>query len=248
MKKLMAVAILLIAAASGFAQTDSIPATTSKPKKDWSKTNLGNRPNDHLLLQVGYDGWAQKPDSMHTTGLSRSFNAYFMLDFPFKTDPRFSVGIGAGVSTSSIYFSKTIIGIAGNTTRLTFKNVADTNYYKKYKLSLAYLEVPLELRFSSNPEHPGKSLKFAIGGKIGTLVNAHTKGKNLLNKAGTALNTYTVKENSKRYFNGTRLSGTARIGYGNFSLFGSYQITTLLKDVAGPPIHPYSVGLTLSGI
>ena len=28
----------------------------------------------------------------------------------------------------------------------------DTNHYKKYKLSTAYLEAPVELRYSSNPE------------------------------------------------------------------------------------------------
>jgi hypothetical protein len=234
------------------AQTDTtnpaVTVTTPPAKKDWSKVNLSNRSGDHLLVQIGHDGWAGKPDSIRVKGLSRSVNVYFMIDFPFKTDPRWSVAIGAGVSSSNIYFDKTTVEIAGSSARLNFRNVADTNQFKKFKLSTNYVEAPLELRFAANPERSSGSFKVAIGAKIGTMVNAHTKGKNFQNKAGNSINSYTVKETSKRYFNSTRLSGTTRIGYGNFSLFGSYQITNLLKDGVGPVIHPYTIGLTLSGL
>jgi hypothetical protein len=171
-----------------------------------------------------------------------------MIDFPFKTDPRWSVAIGAGFSSSNIYFDKMTVDIAGNSSRLNFRNVADTNQFKKFKLSTNYLEAPLELRFAANPERSSGSFKVAIGAKIGTMLNAHTKGKNFQTKTGSSLNSYTVKEISKRYFNTTRLSGTARVGYGNFSLFGTYQITGLLKDGVGPVLHPYTIGLSLSGL
>ena len=59
-----------------------------------SKAN--NRANDHFMVQLGYDGWAPVPDTIHIKGFSHSVNVYIMLDFPFKTDPRFSVGIGVG--------------------------------------------------------------------------------------------------------------------------------------------------------
>lgn len=240
-----------------FSQTDTSSPKTSVPvaptpvpskKKDWSKVNISNRSGDHFMIQLGYDKWSGKPDSIKTKGFAHSINAYFMLDLPFKTDPRFSVGIGVGVSGSSTYFSKTIVGVAGAGTKLAFKNVADTNYYKKFKLSTVYAEAPIELRYAADPENMNKSWKFALGAKIGTMINAHTKGKNLLNKSGTTLNSYTYKESSKRFFNSTRLAATARIGIGVFSLFGVYQINSYLKDGAGPDIHPYSVGISLSGL
>ena len=230
------------------AQVDVSSPRPPSRKKDWSKVDLGNRANDHFMIQVGYDKWAGAPDSIKTKGLSRSLNVYFMLDFPFKTDPRFSIGIGPGISGSSMFFDKTIVQVAAAGTRLPFRNVADTNYFKKFKLSTVYLEAPVELRFAANPENNSKSWKFAIGGKIGTMINAHTKGKNLLNKSGGTLNSYTVKENSKRFFNSTRLSAIARVGIGVFSVFGTYQINNYLKDGAGPEIHPYSVGISLSGL
>lgn len=234
-----------MAGQSVYSQIDSVPASS---KKDWNKVTLGNRSNDHFMIQLGYDSWAGKPDTIKTKGLSRSLNVYFMLDFPFKTDPRFSIGLGAGISGSSIFFDNTLIGIAGAGTKLNFRNVSDTNHYKKYKLSTAYAEVPVELRFAANPEANSKSLKLAIGAKIGTMLNAHTKGKNLLGKTGATLNAFTVKESSKRFFNSTRLAATGRVGYGVFSIFGSYQINNFLKEGAGPELHPYSIGISLSGL
>ena len=112
---------------------------------------------------------------------------------------------------------------------------------------MSYLEIPLELRFSSNPVK-GDSWKIALGGKVGTLINAHTKGKDLQDKNNSTLNTYIEKENSKRYFNGTRLMATARIGYGIFSLFGTYQLNNVLKDGVGPNMKLFQVGFTLSGL
>ena len=106
MKKLFTLFLVLLSAYSIFAQDTTKPAITtpaptsaSNPKKDWSKINLSNRPNDHFMLQFGYNGWAQRPDTIHTKGFSRSFNIYFMYDFPFKSSPRWSVGLGVGLSS-----------------------------------------------------------------------------------------------------------------------------------------------------
>jgi hypothetical protein len=249
MKKLFLLVSITGYSVIAFSQTDSllIPKPV-KVKKDWSKVSLGNRSNDHLMVQLGYDGWAGKPDSIKTKGFAHSINVYVMLDFPFKTDPRFSVGLGAGVSGSSTYFNKTVVEVAGAGTKLNFRNVTDTNYFKKFKLSTVYAEIPVELRFTPDPEHNSKSWKFVVGAKIGTMINAHTKGKTLLSRSGSTVNAYTRKENSKRFFNSTRLAGTARIGYGVFSLFGVYQINNFLKDGAGPIIHPYTIGIGISGL
>ena len=127
---------------------------------------------------------------------------------------------------------------------LPFTHVDSTNHFKKYKLATGYLEIPLELRYSSKPLEPNKSLKIALGARIGTLVNAHTKGKILQDKNNNTINSYIEKENSKRYINGTRFMATARVGYGILSLFGAYQLNSILKDGAGPAMHLYQLGIT----
>jgi hypothetical protein len=227
---------------------------TEEENKEKRKLNiqqlaLVGRSKDHLLIQVGIDNWSGKNDSINTTGLSRSFNMYLMFDFPFKTNPHLSVAIGAGIGSSNIYFKDSYIDIAGRQgNRLTFNDVSDTFHFKKYKLLTTYLEAPVEFRYVMRPATPKKSLKIAVGGKAGLLIGASTKGKTLLNGSGNTVNNYIQKEKSRKYFNSARIAMTGRIGYGNLSLFGTYQINQFVKEGFGPDVRPYSIGLTLSGL
>ena len=239
MKKILAAVFCTLFSFSLIAQE------TPAPKK--KVVDMSNRANDHFLLQFGYTSWAGKPDSINTNGLSKSINAYFMFDFPFKTNPKLSMAFGPGISTDHILFSKTYVGIKDQTNSIYFTDQADTNHFKKTKRATAYLEAPIELRFSANPE-TGKGFKGAIGIKIGTLINAHTRNTKFEDKNGNALNDYVMKESSKRFLNKNRISAQARFGYGHFTLYGSYQLTTLFRDGAGPEVRPFSIGLTLSGL
>jgi hypothetical protein len=214
-----------------------------------NKIDLSNRSNDHVVVQYGLDGWSGVvPDSAKPSGFSRHFNAYIMLDKPFKTNPRFSVGLGVGIGSSNMFFERKLVDIKSQATRLPFTNLDSANHFKKYKLTTVYAEAPVELRYSSNPENSNSSFKVALGAKVGQLINAHTKGKTLQSKSGGTINSYIAKENSKKFFNSTRLAVTARVGYGIFSIYGAYQINAFLKDVAGPVIRPYSLGICLSGL
>jgi len=222
------------------------PAAT---KKDWKKIDLSNRSNDHFMVQYGFDNWSGASDSISPQGFSRFFNAYIMLDKPFKTNPKFSVGLGVGIGSSNIFFDKTYVNVKSLSSTLPFTSVDSSDHFKKFKLTTVYAEAPVELRYSSNPENNNKSVKVALGVKVGTLLNAHTKGKTLENKSGTTLNNYIQKESSKKFFNSTRLAATARIGYGIFGIYGAYQITSFLKTGVGPAeIRPYSIGIYISGL
>jgi len=263
MKNSLVLFLLMIVVTGTFAQVDTmknsldtvpkfytIDTVPDKPNiSNWKTVAMANRSNDHLLIQIGYDKWANQPDSIQTKGFSRSFNVYFMFDFPFKSNPRFSVGIGAGVSSSNIFFENTYIDITGKiANRLSFTNVKDTTHFKKYKLVTTFLEAPIELRFVARPMNAGKSFKAAIGGKVGTMLSATTKGKNLLNASNNVVNSNVTKEKAKRFFNTTRLVGTARLGYGVFSVFGAYQLNSFIKEGFGPDVRPYTIGITISGL
>lgn len=243
MRKLLVLVVAFIAASPAFSQ--EIPTKTKK------KFDLSNRAGDHFMVQLGVNSMQGAPDSIkdHLKGLQRSANVYIMLDKPFKGNPQFSIGIGAGIGTNNYYFKKMIVDIgATGSPLLPFRDVDSAQNYKKFKISTAFLEVPLELRFTSNPEMPNKTFKAAIGIKAGTLLNAHTKGKVLRDANDKVLNNYTVKETTKNYFNTTRLAGTARVGYGNFTLFGAYSFTGIFKDGVAADMKTLQVGLTISGL
>lgn len=260
MKKFFVIALAFIATTAAFAQNDTA-ATVKKPlplpppvkpapaKKDWSKVNLSKRANDHFMFQLGFDGWAGKPDSIHTKGFNRSVNVYFLYDFPFKTDPRLSVAAGIGIGSSNIYFDqqRVLVASSANPT-LAFPSSVGGDHFKKYKLVNTYVEVPIELRFALDPENTNKSWKFAAGVKVGLLLSAYTKAKTLQNSAGQTLGNYVEKESSTQYFNSTRIAGTARISKGVFGVFGQFSITGLLKSGAGPSIYPFAVGICISGL
>jgi hypothetical protein len=175
---------------------------------------------------------------------------YFMLDKPFKTNAKYSVAFGLGIGSSNIFFNKTDVDIKSTSARLPFRQADSTENFKKYKVTNVYAEVPVEIRYYSNPENPNKSWKAALGLKVGTLLKTHTKGKNLLTKNGFSIYgpSYIEKESQKRFFNGTMLALTGRVGYGAVSLSAGYQITGVLKDGTGAPMNRLSVGLTISGL
>jgi hypothetical protein len=247
MKKTFLLLILFAATTFSFAQDTS--TTTTRPQK--VNIDLSARGSDHLLIQVGGDKWLGKPDSIRTKGFSRHFNIYFMLDKPFGTNPKFSVAYGLGIGSSNMFFDKMQVDLkATGTTTLPFRNLDTSSHFKKYKLTTIYAELPVELRWYSDPSTPSKSWKVAVGAKVGQMLKAFTKGKNFQTRGGQSIygQKYIVKESEKRYFNGTKLAVHGRVGYGMFSLHGQYQITQLLKEGAGPEIRPFSVGLTIAGL
>jgi hypothetical protein len=231
-----------------FAASLSLTAfSQTTPKKEKTITE---RAADHFMFQLASNFWSGTADSVssYIKGFNRSANVYFMYDKQFKNNPKLSAAIGLGIGTSNIYFKKMDVGITSTKSKLPFVRKDTGNSYKKYKLATAYLEIPVEFRFTANPDNPNKSIKGAIGVKVGTLLNAHTKGKNLQNSAGNTLNKNTEKENSKSYFNATRISLTARVGYGIYSLFGAYSVTNIFKDGVAPDTKLLQIGITISGL
>ena len=235
-----------------FLSAQENPPASKTKKKDWSKVKLTGRANDHFMLQYGYLNWSNKPDSIDNRGFSNSFNVYFMIDMPFKTDPRFSVAFGPGIGVDNMFFRKTNITTTNHLKPLAFQNLSDTNHFDKYKLVNAFMELPLELRFALNPENTNKSFKIAIGAKVGVQISSHTKGKRWVDKNDKLIagfdDKYVRKDKDKYFFNGNRLVGMFRVGYGFLSLFGTYQLGSLIKEGLGPQVKPYTIGLTISGL
>jgi hypothetical protein len=217
-----------------------------------NKFDLTGRASDHLMLQFGSDAWTSRPDSIKTAGFSRHFNVYFMYDKPFKKDQHYSVAFGAGLGTSNIFMNDhTYVDFKSSGNTLPFHHLDSTaNHFSKQKITTIYLQAPVELRYFSDPAHPGKSWKLAAGLKVGTLLKAYTKAKNYESASGASIygKTYIEKQENKRFMNATDVALTGRIGYGILSLDMGYQVTGVLRDGFGPVMNKVSVGLTISGL
>jgi len=249
MKKILLGFVFLTGVTIGNAQSKD---TTGTGHKNWTNFDLSNRANDHFMIQYGYDGWVNTTDTSSPSGFSRHFNFYVMMDKPSKTNQHISIGYGIGLGSSNMFFSNRYIDLKSQTQTLPFEDVtnASVNHFKKFKLTTIFLEVPAELRYATNPVTPDKGYKFAIGLKAGYLISAYTKGKNALDGSGASLygSGYKDKEYDSEFINHVRVAATARIGIGNFSIDGSYQLTNFLKPNAGTIINPFSIGFTVSGL
>jgi len=211
-------------------------------EKGGTKKSVLEKPSrDFVMLQFTYEGWSA-PDTIKTTGIGRGFNAYICYDFPLAKS-NFSFAAGIGIGTSNIYLDNQQIKLDDTGASAQARFVPEEKDYKKYKLTTAYLEAPFELRYFGNKENRNKGFKAAIGLRVGTLVGAHTKGRTTIE--GTKIN---EKENSKRFMENWRFAGTVRIGWGNFTLLGTYNLNNLYKANSGPQITPYSIGLCISGL
>ena len=244
MKKVILSALTILFLGS-FAQAQ----TTSKGD---TKIDLTGRASDHLMLQFGSDAWTSRPDSIKTAGFSRHFNVYFMYDKPFKKDQHYSVAFGAGIGTSNIFMDDhTYVNLKTSASTLPFQHLDSTaNHFAKQKITTIYLQAPVELRYYSDPAHPGKSWKAAAGLKLGTLLKAYSKAKNYETASGASIygKTYIEKQEDKRFFDATDVTLTGRVGYGIISLDLGYQVTGVLRDGYGPVMNKVSFGLTISGL
>jgi len=222
-------------------------AKTSDTKTDKAKKTIVKPSRDFVMLQLTYNNWAQTPDNVKIGGLGRGVNAYLCYDFPIAKS-NFSFAAGLGVSAENVYFQDQRAVMNTSAGQITFLNVDTTegqNYYKKSKLSTTYLEAPFELRFFSNKDNRNKGFKMAVGMRVGLLVGAHTKEKH---SAPDMPEIIVEKVSTRRYLQTWRFAPMARIGWGNFSVYGSYNISQLFNSGQGPEVFPYSVGICITGL
>ncbi len=243
MRNLFALAALLICCSTRLSAQLENPNPVDAKRVDTFK-HIVKPSRDFLMLQFGYTNFANIPDSVKTKPFSYKFGAFLCYDFPIKKT-KLSFAAGLGVSTTSIYLDNQIFslddtGVLGNSARVLNDSISN---YKRYKFNTAYITAPFELRYFANSLNRNKGFKAAIGLQVGTLLGAHSKGLRSVN--GTNIK---EKENTKRYVTPWDFATTARVGWGNFAIFGSYNLTNVFKDNAGPAITPFSVGLTVTGL
>ena len=145
---------------------------------------------------------------------------------------RIGIATGVGFKWNNYKFQNTNLVLYSDSTYLkyTFDN---TTSYDKSKLTVWYLTVPVLLEFQI-PVH-NKPLYLSAGIEGGLKLGAHTKmvttsGKKTKDRSDFHLNPYTY-------------GLTARLGYDNFGVYGSYSLQTLFKTDEGPELYPFVLGV-----
>lgn len=205
--------------------------------------------NFGFSVDVFTDIWQETPSDLKqkTINLGNSISGLYR--FPIEKT-NFSFILGVGISThklgSKSYLSVNNQGISEFTpipgSYLGTDNEEQSISINKNKLSVSYLNVPLEFEFKTK-----KDLRLAFGLKFGTLLQTHTKykGTSYTPKFTTNGGEIKVKEYYIDNIAKTRYGITARFGYKFINLYGFYSISKLFEEGKGPEVFPVSIGISI---
>lgn len=201
-----------------------------------------------FLLDFGFTRMSSYPDTLDQKFWgSRTLNLYYYYDFQIGNSGfSFSPGIGVGLDRWAFDKSVTLDMPTGDTVQVVGLPVAQPTWdVNQSKLIVNYLEIPIEIRWHSNPNSFRRSFYIAVGGKIGWKIDHSTKLKYELNNEN-----FKVQEKKDLSLNRFRYGLLARVGYKGFSAFYYQNFSTLFEKDKGPLFtDPFtlSFGITLRG-
>lgn len=226
--------LVLLAGWSGMAMAQS--ETTEKKARRGRPDIPGT-----FLIDLGFNFPSE--GNGFNTGIfgSKTVNLYYQYDKRlFNSKFSLHPGIGLGMERYKFNNNKTLsYDNTGNLTAVLVPGV------RKSKLITNYLDIPVELRFSTNPEDPSRSFKVALGFKAGVLLDSYTKVKY---KQDGEIKKFKDKQDFN--INPFRYGAYFRLGGGNFNFWGYYSLTPLFKPNKGPngvEITNLSFGISLTG-
>jgi hypothetical protein len=111
--------------------------------------------------------------------------------------------------------------------------------YRKHKLIAWYGQIPLLIKFETNPYEKKKNFHFAVGGYAGLLLSAHTKKK--FNNGDK------TKVNDDYNLEPFHYGAMARIGFRGIDFYAKYELSNLFRENQGPAFHPFTFGISLTG-
>ncbi|MBK7965074.1 MAG: DUF2807 domain-containing protein [Bacteroidetes bacterium] len=222
-------------------ERDSIFQRSEHARSHWNGFEIGF---NQLLVKDKFS--TDIPDGYDFLELNsgKSINVninLFSHDFPlYKRYLMFTTGIG--ITSNNFRFSsdKTLLADTNRTVAgFDYDKNNERINYRKNKLAVNYITVPLLLQFNSKQQYK-KSIHVATGILFSYKFNSHLKL--VYSEDGD-------KKKSKRHdeFNiePFRYDATFRIGYQSYTLYASYSLNTLFKENRGPSLHPFQVGINV---
>ncbi|MBC8315814.1 MAG: outer membrane beta-barrel protein [Bacteroidetes bacterium] len=181
------------------------------------------------------DIWFDIPAGIKTRTINQGFQAFAMYNVPFGKS-NFGFAIGLGFRANNLY-GNFLVKDTSNVTY--FDRIPDSINYKRSKLAMPWLELPIEFKFKSKSK-----IAVGIGFKIAYLLPAHTKfvGDNYIDGTTEKLR---VKFREVKNLEQFSYGPTFRIGYRWFQINAYYSISKLFTKGNGPQMYPLTIGFLL---
>ncbi len=202
-----------------------------------------NFPKQFFFFDISNNGWLHAPPEVKPKLISGGLNINFLYEFNLVSS-RLGIAPGvcysvSGVKSNSVYQYE--FNSSGDEVLFTDLEPYDT-LYTKSKLSVSYLEIPLEVHIHLKPNNRRLGFLIAPGFKAGLLVGDFWK----LNYHSTVAGAEKVKVYGIENISPFRYGVSLRLMYYKFGLYGYYQLNDLFEDEKGPAITPFSIGITVS--
>ena len=240
MKKTILLLIVLLSIGINISAQNTIVQDTVKEETKLEKT-LESESKDRLFLVLNHDNLFHKEtNGFATQWYSRGVGFYFMYDVQIK-ESEFSIAPGIGYNHVAYYHNASLVEDSSGISFPTIFDLKKDETFKRSKMSLHYLEVPVELRYRHKFDN-GMSLKIAAGLKGSLKISASSK------EVKIGPNGYAKHYNTTNYkdFNTWRLGPTFRAGYGPVNLLLYYDLLPLMKKGRGPIMNPFSIGIAIT--
>jgi hypothetical protein len=249
MIKLPLIALIIAFSLPAAAQVSEPGAESAYPPPE-----KGDRPDipGTFALELGINKGLDAP-SRFSTGLwgSRTINVYYQYEIRILQS-KFSIVPGFGLSLERYKFKNgATLGYdpaPDDSLKLFLPAESGITGLRKSQLVTNYFEVPLELRFNTHPSDPARGFKVGVGGRIGYLYDSFSKLKYKVDGE-----TRQLKDKQNWNLNRFRYGVFGKIGFGNFSFFGYYNLTPLFEEGKGPyekniatDFQTMTVGISLS--
>lgn len=252
MKKLFSLLLMFFAISTSTYAQDEVIAEKDVSGENEEKVEKSSASRDRFIVELAHNRWVNAPDDIQQKWYNRGINMYVMYDLPFISN-NVALGFGGGIASENVYHNGYISYDAENKTVFqeipsTFVSGGDTlniSDPRRNKISTTYFEIPIELRFRTNPNKSNKSFKIAVGGRLGLRLDAHTKyrGDDLYFGGNREI---FIKEKLITNTNNIRYGVSGRIGYGNFNIFGFYALNPLFQNDRGPEMQQLSIGVSFN--
>ena len=190
-----------------------------------------------LLFDYGVNLTFNNPDDFNISTIrSRSIGFHYLYPLALGESGNFSFHPGIGVSSHNYTFDNSVtLSIADSTAIIDLDNSLYPEV-NKTKLSVHYLNIPLEFRYFAQEDYRGFTA--AVGGIIGRRLLSYTKIKFEENQYDKFRRDFNI--------NPWRYGAYVRVGFRGIMLSGKYMFSDLFQEEEGPTVNTMTVGVTLS--
>ena len=194
---------------------------------------------DQLGIELLSVQWLTPPEGVEVEPYTNAFNLQYMVTLAGKNS-NVALALGAGLLTENYHLNALPVK---ESNELVFVPIDEAIHYRRNKIRLLTLELPLELRIRTEKNSRNKHWKMYLGGKVGYKVQS--MHKYIGDNPGFPEDNLKQKTYNLRYTEPLSYGVTARLGYGQFFISGYYSFTNQFQKDKGPELIPFMVGITL---